>query len=160
MTTSKDDPMYSEFPDADLSRWPYVASKAADMEIRKLATKHKLCSASNMGGYEFYRNCDVFHCQISGIDDVADLNKLRKALGGWEGIAQSMRDRLAWALADYLDGESARSGCADPYVSVHGIKDVCLDGYFDLTKMVDAILSEMERPSDEMQACGRDELSK
>lgn len=62
-------------------------------------------------------------------------------------MTQSMRDRLAEALKTHLINERERVVYDAPYVSGDDVKDMCLDGYFDLTKMVDAILSEMERPS-------------
>lgn len=76
--TERDDPMYSEFADTDLSKWPFVSSRQAVAEMKKLTTQHHLGFVFNPGGGAFTGT--DFRCQISTGDDVRDLNKLRIAL--------------------------------------------------------------------------------
>jgi hypothetical protein len=75
----KTDPIYAEFADTDLSKWPYVTSEMARAEIRKIAATFKLGFVYNPGGGEF-SNEYGFRCHITTYDDVADLKTLRAAI--------------------------------------------------------------------------------
>lgn len=57
---------------------PFVSSAAARTEIVRLVAESGCGITFNLGGAEIFRG--HFHCQISGWDDLADLNKLRTAL--------------------------------------------------------------------------------
>lgn len=76
--TDRNDPIYAEFPDADMSQWPYVNCPSAVAEIRRLRAENDLVFWFNPGGGAFVGT--DFNCQISTCDDVLDLNTLRKAL--------------------------------------------------------------------------------
>lgn len=81
--TSPADPIYREFPDADFSSWPYVNCVSARAEINRLRLANELTFWFNPGGGAFVGG--NFNCQITGCDDVLDLNILRAALVKQEG---------------------------------------------------------------------------
>lgn len=67
-------------PKFDDEKWSgaYCDSAKAREAMTKLATEHGLSFTHNPGGGEFYK--DGWRCQIHMCNDVADYEKLRKAL--------------------------------------------------------------------------------
>lgn len=114
--TERTDPMYQEFDDADLSRWPYVSSAKAGAEMRRLAGLHGLGFIFNPGGGQFTCIDERyplygFNCQISTCDDVMDLNTLRTAIGDAAppDLPKKSRPPLDQDTLDRLDDAAARA---------------------------------------------------
>lgn len=62
----------------------------------------------------------------------------------------TMRERLVNSLHEHLIRESNDDKYEAPYVGSGDPKDIVLDGRFNLYGFVDAILDELQTPSDEV----------
>lgn len=63
-----------------MENFPSIDAIDARNAIVRLAREHHLDFAAGPGGGEFYRTADGFRCQVTKHDEIADLQRLRKAL--------------------------------------------------------------------------------
>lgn len=75
---SRDDIIYKEFGDADLSRYPFVKCLSARLAAVDLMAEHKLWFKYTSNGGRYWK--DGFQCIVSTTDDCLDLKTLREAI--------------------------------------------------------------------------------